>query len=579
LHRSSPSASEPALESQLCCQNPSGLSTSCPPEQETTPLRTIRSWIALYRKGQQLYGNGYVGLLPEIRNGNRTVRITEEVQDLVQAGVKNYETHKQITKAVAYGGIVSACEAKGYDAPSYQYFADLLNQRPKHEQTLKRKGPRAAYPYEPFYLTLDQKTPPHGDFPMQIGHIDHTQLDIELFTSTGKSLGRPWATFLTDAFSRRILAIYLTFDPPSYRSCMMVLRECVRRYKRFPQIIVVDGGKEFKGIYFEALLVYCESTKKTRPRAKSRFGSVCERLFGTSSTQLVHNMLGNTQIMKNVRQVTQSVNPKKEGAWTLGEFYPVLCEWGYNFYDTTEHPALGMTPREAFAQGQAQSGQRKHRWVDYNDDFIKLTMPTTRKGTAKVQIGAGVKINYLYYSSPSFRPIELKIQAASALPQGAKKRKKVEETEVEVRYDPYDLGVAYALVDGQWIKCYSQYYTTFHGRSEREIKLASTLFRRQKQRHAQSFTINAKRLAEFLAKAEVKAALVLQRLHDREARDVFAQMGARLEMPDEGAQDAVDTPVEAGVTETQVSLPVLQPAGIDEDDEVDLDDLPDFERL
>ncbi|MCL5264899.1 MAG: hypothetical protein M1343_06875, partial [Chloroflexi bacterium] len=42
------------------------------------------------------------------------------------------------------------------------------------------------------------------------------QLDVELVCSrTGRNLGRPWATFLTDAFSRRFLAVYLTFDPPS----------------------------------------------------------------------------------------------------------------------------------------------------------------------------------------------------------------------------------------------------------------------------------------------------------------------------------------------------------------------------
>ena len=62
----------------------------------------------------------------------------------------------------------------------------------------------------------------------EICHIDHTQLDIELVCSrTGRTLGRPWATLLIDATSRRILAIYLTFDEPSYRSCMMVLRICL----------------------------------------------------------------------------------------------------------------------------------------------------------------------------------------------------------------------------------------------------------------------------------------------------------------------------------------------------------------
>ena len=48
----------------------------------------------------------------------------------------------------------------------------------------------------------------------------------------------PWLTLLTDAYSRRMLAFYLTFDPPSYRSCMMALRECVRRFGRIPQILV-----------------------------------------------------------------------------------------------------------------------------------------------------------------------------------------------------------------------------------------------------------------------------------------------------------------------------------------------------
>lgn len=69
-------------------------------------------------------------------------------------------------------------------------------------------------------------------------------------------------TLLTDAFSRRILAVYLTFDPPSYRSCMMVLRECVRRHARLPQIAVVDGGKEFQSTYFETLLARYECTNE-----------------------------------------------------------------------------------------------------------------------------------------------------------------------------------------------------------------------------------------------------------------------------------------------------------------------------
>ncbi|TMD61818.1 MAG: hypothetical protein E6I97_27060 [Chloroflexi bacterium] len=114
---------------------------------------------------------------------------------------------------------------------------------------MKRQGPRAAAQAEPWYWELEQTTPRHGDRPWEIVHMDHTELDIELVSMrTGRPLGRPWATEISDAFSRRLLVVYLTFDPPSYRSSMMALRECVWRYGRFPQTLVVDGGSDFRSI-------------------------------------------------------------------------------------------------------------------------------------------------------------------------------------------------------------------------------------------------------------------------------------------------------------------------------------------
>ena len=166
-------------------------------------------------------------------------------------------------------------------APSYRTFCLAISHRPPGERVLKRQGRRAAYAHEPFYWYLEQTTPRHGDRPFEIGHIDHTQLDVELVCSeTGHNLGRPWMTLCTDAFSRRILAVYVTFDPPSYRSCMMVVRECVRRHARLPQIIITDNGPEFECVYFETLVAHYERTKKARPPSAGRFGSVCERIFG-----------------------------------------------------------------------------------------------------------------------------------------------------------------------------------------------------------------------------------------------------------------------------------------------------------
>ena len=206
-----------------------------------------------------------------------------------------------------------------------------------------------------------------------------------------------------DAYSRRILAVYLTFDAPSYRSCMMALRLCVSRFGRFPQTVVVDGGSEFHSVYFDTLLARYGCIKKTRPGGQPRFGSVIERLFGTTNTELIFNLLGNTQAAKQVRQLTKAIDPKRQAVWTLGDLYVFFKEWAYSVYDQSEHEALGTTPRDAYEQGLIQAGAREHRRIPYNEEFLMATRPSTLKGEATVQAGKGIKVNYLCAYSCSVR--------------------------------------------------------------------------------------------------------------------------------------------------------------------------------
>jgi hypothetical protein len=475
--------------------------------EASTPQRTIYDWIRKYRQAQRLHRCGFVGLLPQWhRCGNRTKKLPEETWSLINQFITdNYETLKQKFKYEVYGELVLACERQGLQTPSYKTFAKAVNRRSGAEQTKKREGRRRAYQQEMFYWELTLTTPRHGDRPFEIGHLDHTQLDIELVHSqTGRNLGRPWATFLSDAFSRRFLAVYLTFEPPSYRSCMMVLRECVRLHQRLPQSLVVDGGPEFGSVYFETLMAFYECTKKTRPPSKGRFGSVCERLFGTTNTRFVYNLVGNTQLMRHVRQVTQSVNPKNQAQWTLSRLYIRLRQWAYEVYDTIEHPALGQTPRQAFANGLQQSGQRPHRVIPYDEVFYMRTLPTTRKGTATVNVNQGVKINYIYYWSPDFRQSE------------------VANTQVQVRYDPFDAGLAYAFVQGRWVRCASEHYARLQGRTEFEVKLATMELRARHQRHTRGLQITARHIAEFIETLEQEEAAQAQLMGAAEGRSVVA---------------------------------------------------------
>lgn len=359
----------------------------------------------------------------------------------------------------------------------------------------------------------------------EIGHIDHTELDVEVVCShTGRPLGRPWMTILTDAFSRRGLSLYMTFDAPSYRSCMMILRECVREHGRLPQVLVIDGGPEFQSTYFETLLARYEVTKKTRPPAKARFGSVCERLFGTTNTQFIRNLRGNTQITRNVRQVTKSVSPQEQAVWTLDALAKRLSEYVFEVYDTIVHPTLGLGPRDVFAAGLESSGLRLQRMIPYDEDFLMATLPTTAKGVAKVAPGRGVKVNQIYYWSDRFR------------------NPAVEGTCVAVRYDPFDTGAAYAFVERQWVRCYSEYNTTFQGRSEKEILLATHELRRRNQVAGGKAT-TARKLADFLQSVESEELLLKQRMRDRESQSAhLTSLVAVPDRPDNGGTEVQAAP-------------------------------------
>jgi putative transposase len=472
----------------------------------TVSARTLRRWKAQYQAAEVQYGSGYLGLLPQTsKRGNRTPKSDPVARELLEKAIKqDYGDACQREKITVYQGYVQACEKRGVAPLTLRTFYRHLKKAATTEIETQRRGTRATYPEQLPYPYLEYHTPVHGDRPFAIVHLDHTLLDIELVAqASGRNLGRPWATFLMDAFSRRLLAVYLTFDPPSYRSCMMSIRICVKRFGRMPQSLVVDGGKEFESQYFDHLLVSHHCQKTIRPPAQPRFGSIIERIFGTAHSTFLNNLLGNTQASKVPRTATREVDPRRLAVWTLSDLYTYLCEWAYEVYDQMDHPALHQTPRAMFVQGLAKGGERSNRGIAYDDVFLKETMPTSRSEKGKIQKGKGIKLFGHYYQNDIFASRELVGQS------------------VPIRYDPFDIGVLYAFVQNQWLPCQSQFYAQLSGRSERELAIITAELRKSAKADEESRGLSAARLAAFLEKAEGHQAWSLQRLKDLESHPIL----------------------------------------------------------
>jgi putative transposase len=467
--------------------------------------RTISNWVKAFKDAEERNGNGFSGLLPKDKmKGNYNRKISQKAIDLMNEVIeKSYKDIKLKKVKIVYGELENLCEENEVIPPTYQTFCTEINNRSIYDITKSREGRRAAYKYEEFFWRLENTTPKHGDRAFEIAHVDHTELDIELDLGNGKSK-RPWCTFLIDAFSRRILAYYLTFEPPSYRSVMQIIRQCVNKYHRLPQTIVVDGGKEFHGVYFESLLAMYNVIKKVRPSAKARFGNVCERLFGVANKLFIHNLIGNTQIMKNVRQVTKSVNPKNHAVWTMGTFTELLEKWIDEVYDLREHPALFISPKEAFTQSIAATGNRPSTYISYNEEFILMTSPAPDKPERKVYPGRGIKFGNFYYWNEKFRD------------------PKIENNKVKIRYDPFNVGVAYAFINKRWEKCLCDYYLILNGKTEKHIKMLSEELRQKRKLADKDGRLTDKMIAKFITEAEEMEEILHQEKH--EAKQIETQL-------------------------------------------------------
>lgn len=431
-------------------------------------LKALESWdrkafsrsslqsFALKVRGMTNQLDRLIALMDHIPNrGNHSSHLTNEVENkfFIEA-MKCYNSPERMTKRGAYAIYMGLIEhyikttADILSTRSYQTFCKNC----KHvEDILLREGEKAAYQKNPLDLFFTQPFPVHGTRPHEVCYIDHTTIPLATTDLEGVDLGKPNITLAVDGATRNRVAFWLSYNPPSAASVLMVLRDYVRRHKRLPTVIVVDNGKEF---HSSELIWFCYLygiELRYRPPSQPRGGAVVERALGATQEEVIQQLRGNTTNMLDPRMVSRAVYPFDRRVWTLPALYAMLDEYFLKYADRV-HPALGMSPKEKEERLYEQSGRREHTLVRFDENLMLLTCPHAKKWFQSVDNRRGIFIYGQFYWHEKFRELE-------------------KGRHLEVRVEPWDANVIYVCLDG-WQCAIIRNLEPYRGRTNRQVQQA-----------------------------------------------------------------------------------------------------------
>ena len=486
--------------------------------------RVVRRYLCWYREGDTRYGSGFLGL---IRFRGRPVgisRLPDRQREVLEKVVADFAKKGKAGRvAAAHSRVAATCERLGIQpAPCEETVRRRLNQNSIPDDERERRGSRAAYQVQG-PLPDNGATPRHGDRAWEVGHIDHTPLDIRLVSSkTETLLGTPWLTTYVDAYSRMPLSFRVSFDPPSRASVAAILFRCVYRHQRLSDTIVVDQGPEFNSVLLESALADKNLDKLERPPAKPRHGAVVERLFGTTNTAFIHELAGNTTPLSLGRSLSPSHHPNRSAVWTLPLLDDALERWFFEVYANRVHSELGDPPRAVFDHSAALSGIRVARFVPYDYSLRVLLAQAPRSGnTRKVHPVRGLTVRYLAYWHDDFA------------------HRDVAGNNVRVKIDVADCSIAFAWVRRRWVTCrLSDGTADLYGRSWRQVHLALEGLAQLHRRGRAARPTNAKNIGRFLLDCDDEAVAL------QAERDAEADLCSRPDPP--GSTPAPAPPTHAG---------------------------------
>jgi len=330
----------------VCGQSTEGVDRSLPCQ------RTIQRWKKAYAEA------GYTGLIPKFSNcGKKEAHIPHWHMELVRRTMKLHRSsQKYFSRTRSHcrykRGLRLFSHLRNFtETPiSYSHYCRLWNTR-KHstEDALGKGGNRLANSLSP-HKDVDQQNLT-AVRPFQVAHIDHCYAPtVTEHTELGRT-GQPWLTVLVDDFNSEPLASVIRFDPPSFVSDALVLRDCQRRHGRLPETMFSDGGSNFRSTMFRACLASLQIHWFKRSSAYAKSGQPAERTFLTFANTSCAGKVGFVPDIVNLRSIDRAKHPRKgpRRAWDA-------------FVADTNHILFDVLPNLACKDGSPSSREARREF-------------------------------------------------------------------------------------------------------------------------------------------------------------------------------------------------------------------------
>lgn len=405
--------------------------------------RSIRRWKSIISANPSV--TPFEALIDKAFNqGNRKPRLNKSVVDYLNYYLKSeHGTLSGISKYRSFirYSVQSEKHHPKYPSVSLNTFIKYLRKIPESVIAFQRGGIRLRNGLLPPTASQDRNLQPV--LPWESAAIDEYLADIYLvfYTMDGKPyVARPWITAMIDLATSKILAMTLSFKNPSKRSLAKVIRECVRKHGKLPREIIFDRGSNFKSRYAAELLAYLGVINTMRPAGYPQIGGQVEELFGEFVKQWLSQLPGNTADFKEARSVDGKLTPRNKAVLQPIDFYRALnlfIEWR----DAKPSGFLNSSRVDQFRRGSTQYPFMGIT-ANYDERFLLATAVDTKKYTVNPQ--RGIHIGQQHHWAPQLSQIIGR------------------NTKAEVRIDPENPHVVFALIDKSWIPCYSSRINQFN---------------------------------------------------------------------------------------------------------------------